>query len=177
MASATGGCLCGRVPMRSRASPCAVAFATVAIVSATTGSAFEPFLSFASASVTMTGELKTFEHFADLVGLFIAAFVRTVARGSLTPTLHTTSSSCWPEHWTIQRHSGRQSEYAAKRLCRGCMVTGSESGLPACRFEDWPSVTSIPGHSVHAIERPSSLTFSAESCVAIVFCAFAIATT
>jgi hypothetical protein len=65
MASATGGCLCGRVRYAIADEPVRSGMCHCRNCQRYTGSAFEPFLSFATASVSITGELKTFGHFGD----------------------------------------------------------------------------------------------------------------
>jgi hypothetical protein len=61
----TGGCLCGRVRYVIGGEPIRSGMCHCRNCQRYTGSAFEPFLVFPEASVSTTGELKTFEHTGD----------------------------------------------------------------------------------------------------------------
>jgi len=65
MATWIGGCLCGRVRYEAIGDPVRSGLCHCRNCQHYTGSAFEPFVIFATASVTVTGELSTFEHRGD----------------------------------------------------------------------------------------------------------------
>jgi NAD(P)-dependent dehydrogenase (short-subunit alcohol dehydrogenase family) len=62
MADITGGCLCGRVRYVATGNPAFSGTCHCRNCQRYTGSAFEAFIAMPTASVSTTGELKTFEH-------------------------------------------------------------------------------------------------------------------
>jgi hypothetical protein len=62
MAGITGGCLCGRVRYVATGDPVFSGICHCRNCQRYTGSAFEAFIAMPTASVSTTGELKTFEH-------------------------------------------------------------------------------------------------------------------
>ena len=62
MADITGGCLCGRVRYVATGDPAFSGACHCRNCQRYTGSAFEAFIAMPTASVSTTGELKTFEH-------------------------------------------------------------------------------------------------------------------
>ncbi len=65
MADMTGGCLCGRVRYTVTSEPVFSGICHCRNCQRYTGSAFEPVLAFPSASVSVQGELKTYEDTGD----------------------------------------------------------------------------------------------------------------
>ena len=65
MAFITGGCLCGRVRYRAVGDPAFSGVCHCRNCQRFTGSAFEPIIAFPASSVTIKGELKTYQDTAD----------------------------------------------------------------------------------------------------------------
>ena len=65
MTSITGGCLCGRVRWQATGEPAFSGACHCRNCQRYTGSAFEPFAAFPAASVSVKGELKTYEDKGD----------------------------------------------------------------------------------------------------------------
>lgn len=65
MADITGGCLCGRVRYTVTADPAFAGICHCRNCQKYTGSSFEPVLAFPSASVSVQGELKTYQDKGD----------------------------------------------------------------------------------------------------------------
>ena len=65
MADMTGGCLCGQVRYAVTGEPAFSGLCHCRNCQRYTGSAFEPFIAFPAASLSMTGEFKTYEHTGD----------------------------------------------------------------------------------------------------------------
>ena len=81
MAEMTGGCLCGKVRYTTTGDPAFSGICHCRNCQRYTGSAFEPVIAFPSASVSVQGELKTYDDTGDSGKSFTGASVRTAAPG------------------------------------------------------------------------------------------------
>ena len=113
MPSLTGGCLCGRIRYAAAGEPIRSSISIAETASVYTGSAFEPFAMFPTASVTVAGELELSNTMANSGRSVCRCFCPNCGSGviSVDPTNDVTL--IWPEHWTVPPCFSRRSRYAA----------------------------------------------------------------
>lgn len=93
MPSLTGGCLCGRIRYAAAGEPIRSSISIAETASVYTGSAFEPFAMFPTASVTVAGELELSNTMATQDDPCAAAFAQTVDQASSASIQRMTSRS------------------------------------------------------------------------------------